>query len=110
VSRGKTTIVAVLVLMLTFASGLIVGVVVGRVGVMRSMRGPMPEFAAHMLMHRLDRQLDLSETQEKEIRAIFEKRHARMRGEIEETNAEIEKVLTPAQREKFRRMRMHLAR
>jgi Spy/CpxP family protein refolding chaperone len=110
VSAARTTIVAVLVLVLTFGAGLVVGFGLGRFAhLARGGRGPMPEVAARMMLNRLDRHLELTDAQETQIRAIFERRHSRMRDEIAQTNAEIESVLTPEQREKLRKMRMHLA-
>lgn len=109
-SATRTTVVAVLVLALTFGAGLVVGFGVGRFAhFARGGRGQMPELAARMMLNRLDHHLDLTDAQETQIRAIFERRHDRMREEIATTNAEIEKVLTPEQRERFKKMRMHLA-
>lgn len=108
-SAARTTVIALVVLALTFGSGVIVGIGVARFGhFTRGPRGPMPPFAAHVMLERLDAHLDLTDAQEAQIREIFERRHARMRAEIETTNAEIEKVLTPEQREKFARFRMHM--
>ncbi|HEX2836072.1 MAG TPA: hypothetical protein VHW00_23915 [Thermoanaerobaculia bacterium] len=105
-STARTTVVAVLVLALTFGAGLVVGFGVGRFA---HMRPHPPEIGMRLMLNRLDRHLELSDAQEKQIRAIFERRHTRMRDEIATTNAEIEKVLTPKQREQFKKMRMHLA-
>ncbi len=103
-SAARTTIVAVIVLVLTFGTGLVVGFGVGRFAHLR----PRPEIGMRLMLNRLDHHLDLTDAQESQIRAIFERRHAKMRDEIAQTNAEIEKVLTAEQREKFRKMRMHL--
>lgn len=109
-SAARTTLIAVLVLAVTFVSGVVVGIGVGRLGHFpRDSRGAMPPFAAHMILARLDHHLDLTDAQEAQIREIFDRRHSRMMEEIATTNAEIERVLTPQQREKFKKMRMHLA-
>lgn len=109
-SVARTTLIAVLVLAVTFVSGVVVGIGVGRIGhFARGPRGPMPRFAAHMVLNRLDDHLDLTDAQEAQIREIFNRRHGRIMQEIATTNAEIERVLTPQQREKFKKMRMHLA-
>jgi Spy/CpxP family protein refolding chaperone len=110
VSATKTTVLAAAALLLTFATGLFVGFGVGRFShFARMSRGGPPPFATRMMLARLDHRLDLTDAQEKQIRAIFEKRHARMQQELSETNAEVERVLTPAQREKFKAMRLHMA-
>jgi Spy/CpxP family protein refolding chaperone len=109
VSTARTTLIAVIVLVLTFASGVVVGIGVARFGHFpRGPRGARPPFAAHVMLQRLDAHLDLTDAQEAQIREIFERRHARVRAEIETTNAEIERVLTPEQRRKFERFRMHV--
>lgn len=105
-SAAKTTIIAVLVLVLTFSAGVVVGVGVARFTHMtRGPRGPMP----HIILNRLDRHLDLTDAQEAEIREIFRRRHGRMTEEIERTNREIEAVLTPEQRTRFQQLRMRFA-
>ena len=71
------------------------------------------------MLNRLDRRLDLTDAQRKQVEEILRRRHARInamwsgvrprvRAEVDATNAEIAKVLTPEQRAKFERMRMHL--
>jgi Spy/CpxP family protein refolding chaperone len=108
VSATRSTIVAIVVLVVTFVSGLVVGFGVGRFGpFMRG--GGHGDFAAHMMLTRLDHHLDLTTAQENQIREIFRRRHERMLEELSTANAEIERVLTPAQRQKFTKMRMHLA-
>ena len=115
-SRTKTTIVAVIALAVTFVAGAAVGVVADRI---LHRRGPMPEFATQALVRRLDRHLDLTDTQEKKVAAIIERHHTnisslftavrpRVREEIEQANREIEQVLTPEQRAEFQKMKMRL--
>jgi hypothetical protein len=115
VSRTKTSIVAVFVLAVTFVAGAAVGIVADRV----LHRGHIPEFATPVLVRRLDRHLDLSDAQAKQVAAIIDRHHAqinaffsalhpRVRQEIEQANREIEAVLTPAQRVKFAAMKMRL--
>jgi Spy/CpxP family protein refolding chaperone len=116
VSATKTTLVAVVVLMLTFGAGFIAGAAVHH---LIGHREGVPAFATHVLLNRLDRHLDLTDAQRRQVDAILRRRHAainamwagvrpRVREELEATNAEIAKVLTPAQRAKFEKMRMHL--
>jgi Spy/CpxP family protein refolding chaperone len=107
VSAAKTSVIAAVVLVVTFVAGVAVGFGAGRFAHMFG-RGRGPHFAQSMLVNRLDRQLDLTDAQETRIRAILDQRHARMRQEIAGTNGEIERVLTPEQREKFRKLRLHM--
>jgi len=117
-SRTKTTIVAVFVLAATFLAGAVVGILGDRV--LHRRRG-IPEFATHVMVNRLSRHLDLDDAQRTKVAAIIERHHTRInaffagmrprvREEIEQTNREIEVVLTPEQRKKFERMKMHVMR
>lgn len=103
-SRTKTTVVAVLVLLLTFAGGFMAGAFAHRAVAVRVLR---PQ-ASRMMLRHLDLRLDLTDAQHAQIGRILEQRHARLRNELDATNAEIEKVLTPEQRARFARMRMRL--
>ena len=120
-SATKNTLLAIFVLGVTFAAGIAVGVF--GVFVMHKRRGgpQIPPFATEAMVQRLDRHLDLTDEQRAKIMVIVEKRHQRINSmwqeirprvdaEITETNAEIEKILTPEQREKFQKMKMHLLR
>lgn len=120
----STKAMAALVIVAAFIGGVLAGVVGDRAWLMK--RGKFhPERAMRFLtphaVERLDRALDLTDAQRKQVAEILERRHARiddvwkrvhpqLRVEIEQTNAEIEKILTPEQREKFARMKMHLRR
>lgn len=118
-STTKTVLVATLVLVVTFAAGFVTGAAADRW--MMHRRGPHrpPRFVPHLMLHRLDRHLDLDQRQETEIRRILERRHQRIAAqwevmrpridaEIQQTNSEIERLLTPAQREKFQDLRLRL--
>lgn len=115
-SGTKTTIIAVLVLVLTFTVGFVAGFAVHRV---MGPPGPGHAGAPRMMLRHLDFRLDLTDAQRTQIESILERRHQRlaeirdttrprMLAEINAANAEIEKVLTPEQREKFASMRLHL--
>lgn len=117
-SATKTTIVAVLVVVLTFTAGVMVGVFASHMMILRGGHGAsfFPEKA---LVHRLDRRLDLTDAQRAQVEQIIRKRHARidglwtglrprMRAEVDQANAEISRILTPEQRAKFDRMKFHL--
>ena len=103
-SATKTAVIATLALVFTFVAGFLVGVVTDRI--MHFRRGGPPPLVAQTLLNRLDRQLDLTDEQRAGIREIILRRHARMNDEIALANADIEKLLTPEQREKFRKLRM----
>jgi hypothetical protein len=77
------------------------------------------EFAAHRIVDRLDRQLHLSAQQKTEVQAIVDGHRRRIeslmtgvrpqiRQELDAANAEIDKILTPQQREQFKKFRMHV--
>lgn len=116
-SATKTTVVAVLVLLLTFAAGFIGGAAAHHLFIgHREGLPPMPA-----MLNILDRRLDLTDAQRKQVEEILTRRRTRInamwanvrprvRAEVEATNAEIEKILTPEQRAKFERMKMHLSR
>lgn len=116
-SATKTTFVAVLMLVLTFGAGFIGGAAAHHLYSHRE--GRIPEFAMHALVNRLDRRLNLTDAQRRQVEAIVKKHHAninhawsdvrpRVRKELEAANAEIVKVLTPEQRKKYAKLRMQL--
>lgn len=118
-SATKTTWIAALVLLLTFAAGFAGGVAAHRAFVVRH-HAPSPRAVNAMVRH-LDRALDLSDAQRKQIEDILSRRRdrieslwssvrPRVRAEVEATNAEIERVLTPEQRAKFDRIKMRMGR
>ena len=107
-SLTKTTSIAVIVLVLTFLAGAAVGVFASHMMILHG--GPGAERFPRALVNRLDRRLDLTDEQRAKVAKIVNERHARIadhvQGEIDRANEEIEKVLTPEQRVKFRRMRL----
>lgn len=117
-SASKTTLVAVLVLLLTFAAGICVGVFGAHLMILHGGRGPA--FPPPMAMvNRLDRRLDLTPAQRTQVERIIRKRHARIRElwvdvnprvrqEIAAANDEITRILTPEQRKKFEEMKLRL--
>ena len=117
-SVRKTAVIAAIVVVLAFVAGFAAGALTDHFWMLR--RGHrLPPMAAHMMVGRLDHHLDLTDEQRARIEQILERRHEamdrmwaelhpRMRAEIDATNAEIERVLTPEQREKFQKMRMRL--
>ena len=116
-SATKTTVVAALALVLTFAGGVLAGAFGHRALTMRMHR--MPPMASRAVIHHLDRRLDLSDAQRTRIEQILDRRHQRMyaltrsvrprvHAELEAANAEIIQILTPEQRREFAKIRMHL--
>lgn len=115
----RTTLVAVLVLALTFGAGFVGGAAAHHLWTAH--RGAVHPFMMKPMINRLDRRLDLTDAQRERIEEILRRRHAnitavwggvrpRVRAELDATNAEIVKVLTPEQRAKFEKMRFHLGR
>lgn len=75
-----------------------------------------PRFVTDRMVDHLDRQLSFTPQQKAAVKQIIDRHRARieaisanvrpqMRQEIDSTNAEIEKLLTPEQREKFKGLR-----
>ena len=104
-------------------AALIVGVLIGVAGdhlfLMHRHELRRGEFEPHRIVDRLDRELHLTPLQKSEIQRILDAHHQRMhdimnnlrpqmRQEIEAGNAEIEKVLTPQQREQFQHLKMRM--
>ena len=115
----KTTLVAVLVLLLTFGAGAIAGAAVHHL--VFAHREQLAPFAMRAMVNRLDRHLDLTDAQRRQVEEIIRRHHERIdsiwtnarphvSAELVAANAEIEKVLTPEQRAKYAKMRMHLLR
>lgn len=118
--KRRTAAIAVAVLIATFAAGVLAGMAADRILVHRKIlrdraQGRLP----HSMAARLDRVLDLSPDQRRRVEDILERRHQRImekwnsvrpvvQTEMEAANAEIERVLTPAQREKFSRMKLRM--
>lgn len=116
--KGSTTLVAALVILATFVAGALLGAVLDRVWLFA--RGPHPPHPpAAFIVDRLDRRLHFTPDQRKQVLLIIERRQEnigliwasvrpRVRQEIDQTNAEIERVLTPEQRKEFDKIRMRL--
>ena len=106
-SATRTTVIAAFALVLTFVAGVFAGAVAHHLLGPR-MHRPRP--MQQMMVRHLDMRLNLTDAQRTKIEKILEQRHARMRGEIEAVNADIERVLTPEQRKIFATMRMRPGR
>lgn len=108
---------------LLVVAALIVGVLIGVAGdhlfLMHRHELLRREFEPHRIVDRLDRELHLTAAQKSEIQRILDTHHQRvaalmskvrpqMRQEIEAGNAEIEKILTPQQREQFQHLKLRM--
>lgn len=118
-ARRRTAIIAGAVLIATFVAGMLAGVAADRLVIMRMWRDRMPARAPHFVAERLERRLDLTADQRRQVEEIIQRHHSRMnevwnsarpavRAEVDAANAEIEKILTPGQREKFSRFKMRM--
>lgn len=123
-ARAKATTIAAVVIVLAFIAGLLIGVVGDRVWMFHfrdrvfghgGRGGGMTRF----IVARLDRELQLSAQQKDEVTRILDAHRQRIdaitagvrpqvRREIDQSNAEIEKILTPDQRTKFEKMKMRM--
>ena len=117
-SATKTTIVAILVVAVTFTAGVAVGVFATHIVHVRGEHMP-PVFPTKMMVNRLDRRLDLTDQQRAQVEQIIRRHHTaittmwrglhpRVNSEIEQANAEITRILTPEQRKKFERIKLQL--
>lgn len=106
---------AVVVVLLSVLLGAILGIAVDRALGRGGIRPPDPRKAGEHFARMLDRRLDLTAEQKKQIEtilqrhgeeneAIFRETRPRIHARMEQTDREIEAVLTPEQREKFRKL------
>lgn len=79
----------------------------------------MAQFATHRIVDHLDNELHFTPQQKSEVQRIIDRHHARIdsvitgiqpqvRSELDAANGEIEKILTPPQREQFQKIRMRV--
>lgn len=123
VSPSRTRTTAVLALVAVFIGGLLVGIAGDRFYLYHHHRlfpsERMARFATRRIVDHLDRDLHLTPQQKSEVQRIIDQHHARIdavmtgiqpqvRGELDAANAEIEKILTPPQREQFKKTRMRI--
>lgn len=113
---------AVITVIATLIVGFLIGVVADRVWLVRHgpRSGPRSQgFMVERIVKRLDRDLNFTEQQRALVTQIVQARQQRIsllltgvrpqiRREIDQTNAEIEKILTPEQRTKFETIKMHV--
>ena len=116
-SSTNAKVLAAFALALTFVVGIIVGFAADHILLMR--RGGPPMHSAEFITRRLDRRLHFTDQQRTQVTEIVARGQQRIAGvwmgvrpsvdrEIQQTNVEIERVLTPEQRAKFADIRMRL--
>jgi Spy/CpxP family protein refolding chaperone len=122
--RGRNTkLVATVVIVLAFAGGIVIGVVADRAWMFHHPGGPRMIIRAHTdhIVSKLDHELKLTPQQHAEverivnmhrerIEAAMDGLHPQIRREIDATNEEIARVLTPEQRPKFEKLKMRMLR
>ncbi len=117
-SLSKNTVIAIVVIVLTFVAGMAAGVFTSHMMVLRGGHGA-EHFPIRGMVNRLDHRLDLTDEQRAKVEQIIRRRHARidalrdgirpaLRAEIERASDEIAQVLTAEQRTEFAKMRMRM--
>jgi capsule polysaccharide export protein KpsE/RkpR len=115
-------VIAVVTVIATLIVGFLIGVVTDRVWLYR--HGPRfspraQRFTMERIVKRLDNELNFTPQQLAQVTQIIAARQKRIaaiqatfrpqiRQEIDQTNAEIEKILTPEQRTKFEQIKMRV--
>jgi len=120
---SNTRTAAVVVVIVAFVAGILVGVAGDHLYLIHNGRlfpRRASHFAADRMAEHLGRELQLSPQQKTQVQQIIEKHRAKIdatmssvrpqvRAELDATNAEIEKILTPDQKTKFANLRMRVA-
>ena len=120
---NKTRTAAIVLVIVAFIAGILVGVAGDHLYLIHNGRlSPRhtARFSADRMAERLAGELELTPQQKTQVQQIIERHRAKIdaimsnvrpqvRGEIDATNAEIETILTPAQRTKFATLRMNVA-
>ncbi|MEA2338418.1 MAG: motif family protein [Thermoanaerobaculia bacterium] len=119
---SNTRTAAVVVVIVAFAAGILVGVAGDHLYLIRSGRlfpRHTSRFAADRMAEHLRRELQLTPQQKTQVQQIIEKHRAKIdammsnvrpqvRAELDATNKEIETILTPEQKTKFADLRMRV--
>lgn len=121
-SRSSAKITAAAVVLVAFFAGLLAGAAGDRFYLVHTRQffpRRLAAMGAHRIVDHLDHELHFTPQQRKAVEEIVDRGRQRMDGimgnvrprmrqQIEMTNAEIEKVLTPEQRAKFDAMKMRM--
>ncbi len=112
-----------MVVIVAFIGGLFVGIAGDRFYLFHHHRlfpsPAMKQFASRRIVEHLDRELHLTAQQKSDVQRIIDQHRVRIdslmsgvrpqiRAELDAANAEIDKLLTPEQREQFKKMRMRV--
>jgi Spy/CpxP family protein refolding chaperone len=117
-SPSNTRTTAFVVVIIAFVAGLFVGIAGDRLYFHRMFPGRR-DFGGGRIVERLNRELHLTADQKSQVQKIIDSHRAHIeslmtnvrpeiRKELDATNAEIEKVLTPEQRAQFEKIRMRM--
>lgn len=120
--RANARTFAIVTVVIAFIAGLLIGVVGDRFYTFRHrdrMGSHNSRFTTERIVAHFDRELHFTTQQREQVTQILESRRQKIatmtaavrpqvRHEIEEANAEIEKLLTPEQRSKFNEMKMRM--
>lgn len=118
-ATSRSKVIAAIVVIVAFGAGIVIGVCGDRIWRDHHPRDHRPPgMIAALILRRLDHELNLTPQQHEAVGQILNARQQRIaalmavvrpqiRQQIDATNAEIEKVLTPEQRMKFQQMRLH---
>ena len=118
--RSNARVVATIIVVVAFIAGLLVGAVVDRIWLFKhGPRGIGSRFMANRVTDKLTHELNLNEQQQKQVAtivaahgkkvdAVWSNVRPQIHGEIDAANREISAILTPEQRAKFEKLRMHL--
>ena len=117
-SPSNTRTTAFVVVIIAFVAGLFVGIAGDRLYFHRMFPGRR-DFGSGRIVERLNRELRLTPDQKSQVQKIVDSHRThiesilgpvrpQIRKELDATNAEIEKVLTPDQRARFEKMLMHM--
>ena len=123
-TRSSARTIAVVTVVATLIVGFLLGVVADRVWLYR--HGPRfgshaQRFTTDRIVKRLDGELHFTDEQRAQVTQIIHARQQRIaviqttvrpqiRAEIDQANAEIDKILTPDQRTKFQQVKMRVHR
>jgi hypothetical protein len=116
VSPTNTKLLAAIALGITFLVGGVVGIAADHFFLVHHL---FPEHSTKFIVRRLDRRLHLNDQQRTQVTQIVERHRQRISGiwagvrpavhsEIEAANVEIDRLLTPEQRDKFAKIRLRL--
>ena len=120
-TRSSARAIAVVTVVATLIVGFLIGVVADRAWIVHHRLPRSQRFTTDRIVARLDGQLHFTGQQRAQVTQIIQARQQRIaaiqtavrpqiRAQIDQTNAEIEKILTPEQRTTFQQIKMRVHR